>query len=161
MTRPTILKFALTSLCVSALAASIAATAAFAAADAVVSERHKHFEDIGKSVKEPLKMFKGEAKFEMAPVQAALKTMQEKSALLPKLFPDDSKKGKNAEGKETRALPAIWDNKADFEERMKKLGDDAKKAETAITDEASFKTTFKDVMGNCSGCHKKYRKEEE
>jgi cytochrome c556 len=160
MTRPMIRTFGL-KLATATLAASLAATAAFAAANAVINERHEHFEDIGKAVKEPLKMFKGEAAFAIAPVQAALKTMQEKSAVLPKLFPDDSKTGKNAEGKETRALPAIWENKADFEERMKKLGDDAKKAETGIVDEASFKTQFKDVMGNCSGCHKKYRKEEE
>src|SRR3990172_7028171 len=53
---------------------------------------------------------------------------------LPKLFPDDSKTGGD-----TEALPAIWENKKDFEERFLKLADAAKAAETAISDEATFK----------------------
>jgi cytochrome c556 len=89
-------------------------------------------------------------------VQAALNVMQEKAAILPTLFPDDSKVGED-----TEALPAIWENKTDVESRFKKLGEEAKKAEAGITDKASFETQFKDVMANCSSCHKKYRKEKE
>ena len=99
-------------------------------------------------------MFKGNAKFDLAKVQAAIKTIQEKAAIIPKLFPDDTKSGGD-----TEALPAIWDNKADFEERFKKLADAAKTAETTITDETTFKTEWPVLGGNCSGCHKKYRKE--
>jgi len=129
-------------------------TAAFAQNTSPIKERQDHLEAIGKAVKDPVKMFKGEADFDLAKVQAALKLMQDKAALLPALFPDDSK-----EGEDTEALPAIWENKADFEGRFKKLGDDAKAAAAAITDKATFDAKFKDVMGNCSSCHKKYRKE--
>jgi cytochrome c556 len=135
---------------------ALSMTAALAQNVAVIKQRQDHLEAMGKAVKEPVKMFKGEADFDLAKVQAALKVIQEKAAVLPPLFPDDSKVGED-----TEALPAIWENKADVESRFKKLGEDAKKAEAGITDQETFEAQFKDVMGNCSGCHKKYRKEKE
>lgn len=120
---------------------------------AVIKERQDHLEAIGDAVKPVSAMYKGEADFDLAKVQAALKTIQEKAPLLPNLFPDDSKTGND-----TEALPVIWDEKADFEPRFKKLADDAKTAEAAITDEETFGDAWKQVVGNCSGCHKKYRK---
>jgi cytochrome c556 len=131
-------------------------TAAIAQNLPVIKQRQDALEAMGKAVKDPVKMFKGEAEFDLTKVQAALKVMQEKTAILPTLFPDDSKVGED-----TEALPAIWENKADVESRFKKLGEDAKKAQAGITDKASFETQFKDVMANCSSCHKKYRKEKE
>lgn len=136
------------------LTAVLGATLAYAQNITIIKERKGHYEAMGKSVKEPNGMFKGTAKFDLAKVQAALKTMQEKAAILPKLFPDDSKTGAD-----TEALAPIWENKADFEAKFKKFSDDAKNGESMITDEASFKTEWPVVMGNCSGCHKKYRKE--
>lgn len=119
----------------------------------VVKERIDHFKEIGDAAKPIGAMFKGEAEFELATVQAALKLFQEKAAVLPDLFPDDSKTGAD-----TRALPAIWDDKADFNDRFKKLAESAKAAEPAITDADSFPGVWKEVSANCSGCHKKYRK---
>lgn len=118
-----------------------------------IKERKGHFDDIGDAVKPVGAMFKGNEPFELAKVQAAVKLIREKSEVLPGLFPDDSK-----EGEDTRALPAIWDNKADFEERFKKLAVAAEAAGPAITDEGSFRATWQDFVGNCSGCHKQYRK---
>lgn len=120
---------------------------------AIIKERKNHYEAMGKAVKEPTAMYKGDAEFDLAKVQATLKVIQEKAAILPKLFPDDSKTGGD-----TEALPAIWENKADFEERFPKLAAAAKAAETAITDEETFPDAWKEVVGNCGGCHKKYRK---
>ena len=98
-------------------------------------------------------MYKGEADFDLSKVQVALKVIQEKAAILPKLFPDDSKTGGD-----TEALPKIWEDKADFEGRFLKLAEAAKAAEGDITDEDSFPDAWKTVVGNCSGCHKQYRK---
>jgi cytochrome c556 len=137
-----------------ALVYVLGATLAFAQNTDIIKQRKGHYEEMGKAVKEPTAMFKGEAPFDLAKVQAALKVIQTKAAILPTLFPEDSKKG----GK-TEALPAIWKNKADFEERFKKLAAAAKAAETSITDEASHKVEWPQLGGNCSGCHKKYRKE--
>jgi cytochrome c556 len=120
---------------------------------APIKERQDHLEDIGDAVKPVSAMYKGEDDFDLAEVQKALKVIQEKAPLLPTLFPDDSKTGND-----TEALPVIWDNKADVESRFKKLADDAKAAEAAITDEETFPDAWKQVVSNCSGCHKKYRK---
>ena len=149
---------ALAAVTVLTMSAAVAQNAAQNVAQnlTVIKERQDHLEAMGKAVKEPVKMFKGDAEFDLAKVQAALKVIQAKAALLPALFPEDSKVGED-----TEALAAIWDNKADVQSRFKKLGEDAKKAEAAITDEGSFQTEFKEVMGNCGGCHKKYRKEKE
>ena len=133
-------------------AAAIGATAVVAQNVGVIDERQKLLKDMSKATKPVGAMFKGEAEFDLAKVQAALKVIQETAPRLPPLFPDDSKTGGD-----TEALPVIWDEKADFQDRFKKLADAAKAAEATITDEATFPDTWKQVMGNC-GCHKKYRK---
>jgi len=131
----------------------LGATAVFAQNVPVIKERQDHFKKMGDAAKPVGAMFKGEADFDLAKVQAALKVMQEKAPILPTLFPDDTKTGGD-----TEALPIIWQEKADFEARFKKLGEAAKAAEASITDEETFPDTWKEVMGNCSGCHKKFRK---
>ncbi len=132
---------------------ALGATAVAAQNVTVIKERQDHLKKMGDAAKPVNAMFKGEADFDLAKVQAALKVMQEKTAILPTLFPDDSKTGEK-----TEALPIIWEEKADFESRFKKLGDAAKAAEASIKDEETFPDTWKELMGNCSGCHKKFRK---
>lgn len=131
----------------------LGATAVAAQNLAPIKERKGHFEDMGDAVKPVAAMFKGEQPFELATVQSALKLIREKTEVLPDLFPEDSKTGED-----TRALPAIWDNKDEFNTRFKKLADAAEAAEPAITDETTFRSVWKDLAGNCSGCHKNYRK---
>jgi cytochrome c556 len=128
-------------------------TAALAQNAAVIKSRQDLLEEVGDAVKPVGAMFKGEADFDLAKVQNALAIIQKNAPLLPPLFPDDSKTGGD-----TEALPKIWENKADFEERFKKLADAAKTAEAAIKDEDTFPDAWKTVVGNCSGCHKQYRK---
>jgi cytochrome c556 len=120
---------------------------------AVIKERKDAFKAMGDAAKPTGAMLKGEADFDLAAIKNAIKVYQEKAAILPKLFPDDSK-----EGEKTEALPAIWENKADFEGRFAKLAEMAMAAETSITDADTFAEEWPKVMGNCGGCHKKYRK---
>jgi cytochrome c556 len=144
----------------SAIAAAGALALAFPASDAAaqnldaIKARKELLKGMGKPTKEAGAMLKGEAPFDLAKVQAALKTYVENAPKLPGLFPEDSKKGG-----ETEALPVIWEKKKDFEDRFAKLVADAKAAQTAITDEKSFKAKFPDVAGNCGGCHKIYREQ--
>jgi cytochrome c556 len=137
------------------LAASLFAIPAMALAQNVdiIKERKKNFEAMGDAAKPTGQMLKGEVEFDIAAVKNAIKVFQEKAAVQPKLFPDDSK-----EGAKTEALPAIWENKADFEERFTKLAEAAKAADASITDVDTFEAEWPKVMGNCGGCHKKYRK---
>ena len=55
-------------------------------------------------------------------------------------------------------MPAVWENKADFEAKLTKLVNDAKAAEAAVKDVDTFKAQFTEVQKNCGGCHQTYRK---
>jgi len=127
--------------------------AALAQNAGVIKERKANFKAMADAAKPTGAMLKGEADFDLAAIKNAIKVFQEKAALQGKLFPDDSK-----EGEKTEALPAIWENKADFEDRFVKLAEAAKAAAPSITDADTFEAEWPKVMGNCGGCHKKYRK---
>lgn len=135
---------------------AIGAGAAFAQNADVIKERKAAFKAIADKVKPTGDMLKGEAAFDLAAVKAAIAAIKEKAPGQPKLFPDDSKTGGD-----TEALPAIWENKADFDERFTKLVKAAEGAETSITDAATFEEVWPTVVGQCGDCHKKYRKKKQ
>ena len=115
-----------------------------------IKDRRDLMKANGEATKSMVGMLKG-APFDLDVVKAALKNYANAAAKAPALFPDDSKTG------DTNALPAIWDNKADFTARFAKFADDVTAASTAITDQASFQATMPGVLKNCGGCHEKYR----
>jgi cytochrome c556 len=136
-----------------AAALALGATMVLAQNSAVIEQRQAAMKANAGAGKEPGAMNKGDAPFELPKVQASLKVFQEQAAKLKALFPDDSKTGNN-----TRALPAVWENKADFLSRLDKFAADAKAAESSIKDEASFKAEWpKLISNNCVGCHKQYQ----
>jgi len=97
------------------------------------------------------KMAKGEEPFSVEKGKKVFATFQD-VAKAHALFPETSKTGGD-----TLALPAVWENKADFEARLTKLATDAKNAEAAVNDLDSFKAQFTEVTKNCGGCHETYR----
>jgi len=133
-------------------ALAVGATAVWAQNAAGIAARKDAMKAFGGAAKGPGGMAKGDAPFELPKVQASLKTIQETAVKAKGLFPDDTKTG------ETDALPAAFEKKADLMARFDKLGADAKAAEGAIKDEASFKAEWPKVVSNCGGCHKEYRK---
>ena len=137
-----------TVLAVTALALGIST----AFADDPIAARKALMKENGKQAGYGTKVMKGEEPFDLAKAKAIFATYQNAAGKAPALFPDNSKTGGD-----TAALPAIWEHKDDFTARLKKLGVDAKDAETKVVDEASFKTTFAAVQKNCGGCHETYR----
>ena len=139
------------------IAATVAALAVGAtvvyAQSAAIGQRQEIMKSVGGAMKEPGGMMKGTSPFDLAKVQASLKILTEQPPKMKDLFPDDSKTGGN-----TEALSAIWEKKADFTARFDKLAADATAAAAVIKDEASFKTEWPKIGGNCGGCHKEYRK---
>ena len=117
-----------------------------------IAARKDTMKQIARANGEVGKISKGEAPFKLETVQAALKTMQDASKAMPALYPDTAKTGG-----ETRALPKIWETKADFNASFEKFGKDAAAASTKIVDEASFKAAYGDVLKNCDSCHDTYR----
>jgi len=138
---------------VAAVAAlAIGATVVMAQNAAVIDQRKAAMKAFGGAAKGPGGMAKGDAPFSADTVKASLKTIQDTADKAKGLFPDDTKIG------ETDTLPAAFEKKADLFARFDKIAADAKAADAAIKDEASFKAEWPKVVSNCGGCHKEYRK---
>jgi cytochrome c556 len=127
------------------------AGAVWAAADPI-AERRALMKSDGMAAKKMFDMAKGQAPFDLATVQASLKALAEGADKSPALFPDDSQTGGG-----TAALPAIWQNKADFNARFAKFAKDVAAAQAGIVDEATFKKFAPAVFQNCGGCHELYK----
>lgn len=136
-------------LVVAALAACVVPAAA---QNDPIAERQQLMKNLSQAARAPGAMLKGEAPFELAAVQATLKTFADTSKRAVMLFPDNSKTGHD-----TAALPKVWTDKADFNAKWAKFGEDATAASASIKDEASFKATFPRVMRACGDCHEGYR----
>src|SRR5262249_22814379 len=85
-------------------------------------------------------MLEAKQPFDLAAAKKALATFAEAGDKAPALFPDTSKTGGD-----TAALPAIWENKADFTARLAKLASDSKAAMDATKDFDSFKIQITEV----------------
>jgi cytochrome c556 len=118
----------------------------------VIAQRRALMHDDGIAAKKLFDMAKGTAPFDLAIAQASLKTLANGAEKTPLLFPDDSKTGGG-----TAALPAIWENKADFNARFAKFSKDVAEAIATTRDEASFKAIAPRVFENCGGCHELYK----
>jgi len=132
-------------------AVALAATAVVAQQQDPIAARKAIMKANGQQAQIGSKMAKGEEPFSLDKAKKVFATYQD-VAKAHALFPESSKTG------DTAALPAIWENKADFEAKLTKLANDAKAAETAVKDEESFKAQFTEVQKNCGGCHQTYRK---
>jgi cytochrome c556 len=89
--------------------------------------------------------------FDLAKVQAALKTIETEATKAKGLFPDDSKVG------DTKASPKVFTDRAGFMKAMDQLVADARAAQTAVKNKDSLAAEWKKVAANCGGCHKEYR----
>ena len=124
-------------------------------ADAI-KKRQETFKGILPDLKVGKQMLTGKTPFDAEAAKKVFATYAAAAKTLKDLFPDDSKSGAK-----TRALPAIWENKSDFEAKLTKFESDATDALGSITDLASFKSAWGKVMSNCGGCHKPYRAKKE
>lgn len=122
----------------------------------LIEKRKKTFKSILPELKVGKQMLKGDKAFDAAAAKKIFQTYADAAKQLKAMFPEDSKTGA-----ETRALPAIWENKADFDAKMAKFEADSSEAIGKVTDLASFKASWGTVMSNCGGCHKPYRAKKE
>jgi cytochrome c556 len=97
-------------------------------------------------------MIEGKQPFDLAKAKVVLATFAAVSEKGKNLWPDNSKSG------DTASLPAIWENKADFEAKLAKLSADAKAKDAGVKDLDSFKAAMADIGKDCGGCHNTYRK---
>jgi cytochrome c556 len=133
------------------MALACGVTAVLAATDPI-AERRALMKHDGEAAKTLFDMSKGKIPFDLKTVKEDLATLNDGATKSPALFPDDSKTGGG-----TAALPAIWQNKADFEARFAQFAKDVKAAQAGVTDEATFKKFAPAVFKNCGGCHELYK----
>ncbi|MDR6954373.1 cytochrome c556 [Ancylobacter sp. 3268] len=134
---------------VAAVISAVAATSVLA--QDPIAEREKLMKEWGQATRPVGAMLKGSQPFDLAAVQAALDSYAKHAATMPSLFPAGSGGGT------TEALPAVWTQNAEFNALFVKFGADAAAARAAITDEASFKANFPDVVRTCGTCHQTFR----
>jgi cytochrome c556 len=135
-----------------ALAVALGITVVVAQSDPIAA-RKALMKKNGEEAKIGTAMVKGEAPFDLAKMQTMFATFADSATKMPALFPDNSKTGG-----ETAALPAIWENKADFDARMANFGKNANAAKAEIKDADTFKAKWGGfAKDNCGGCHEKYR----
>ena len=80
--------------------------------------------------------------------------MSENYKTLLEYFPENSK-----EGFKTEALPAIWENKDEFNNLMTKSSNDMIQLTKIIETSEDIKGTLGKLMwSNCKACHSKFRK---
>lgn len=98
-------------------------------------------------------MIEGKRPFDLDAAKRIFIVFAESGDKAKALFPDTSKMGGD-----TAALPAIWENKADFDAKLAKFANDSKAAAAATTNLDTFKAQIAEVRKNCGGCHTPYRK---
>jgi cytochrome c556 len=131
--------------------AAVAATAVIAQADPIAARKGlmKENSSQGRIARD---MIDGKRPYSQETAQKVFAQFQDTAAKLPGLFPDNSKSG------DTRALPVIWEKKADFDAAAAKFGADAKAAAAKSKDLDSFKAAMSEVGRNCGSCHDAWRK---
>lgn len=119
--------------------------------------RHELMEGVGKAAKPVGKMLKGELEYDAEVIMTSLRTWHDASTEFGDLFPPGSETGMD-----TEAAPAIWDDRAGFEEALVKFREatEAAMAAKPMTLEAA-KPTVGPVFQTCKGCHDTYRIEED
>lgn len=133
------------------LGATLTATMALAhggVQNPTVMARMDVMSQIGDGMKVLGGMMKGEIAYDTTQAQAALDKIEAASQQVPTLFEareDDPK---------SEALPAIWDNWADFEAKAGAL---TQVASGEITGEDTLRPTIGALGGTCKACHRDYR----
>ncbi len=140
------------------LALAMLAFATFAhAADDPIHERHELMEDVRDAAKPLGGMLKGELDYDLDAAMASLQTFAEVASTFGDLFPPGTETGGG-----TEAAPAIWEDRAGFDEALavwREATDAAIAAKPATLEEA--KPLLGEVFGSCKNCHDTYRIEEE
>ena len=103
------------------------------------------------STAKKVQTFASKGEFEKA--KSLMIEMSENYKSLLEYFPENSK-----EGFKTEALPAIWENKDEFNNLMIKSSNDMIKLTKIIENSDDVKGTLGKLMwANCKACHSKFR----
>lgn len=138
-------------------AAAIVAVTSFALAQDPVAQRKELMGITGSHGYGTLpKMVRGEDPYDQAKVDAAFAEMIEAADQLAPLFPEGTANETRPDSR-YMASPKIWENKTDFDARLKKYIASLAEAKGKVTDLDTLKAAYPAVRENCDGCHDAYR----
>jgi cytochrome c556 len=144
------MKFSLIS---STVAASLVAGALFAGGHLAYEQRQAAMKTLGGSMKTLGGMAQGAAPFDAAIVAATLAAMQAAAETAQGAFPAEPDLDP-----ESKALAAIWENRADFDARQLALVDIiVATAANPPADAAAIGPMMQQIGGTCQSCHENYR----
>lgn len=135
----------------------------------IVKQRMDAMKTMGDHAKSVGDMLKGKSTFELTAVEEAARAFITHGEQIPDLFPDTTE---SRTGSETEALPAIWEDWDDFTALSRQLTENGK-VMASITDELSTGTISTDEQSravraaffkaskSCSGCHERFRLEQD
>lgn len=126
-------------------------TATAAVAQDVIAQRKALMRAQGAATAPIGRMMSGAEPFDAAKVQAALDAYLATTKSFGALFPAGSEQG------QTRALPAIFQERDKFNAAVAKFETDSTAAKASIKDEASLKAEMPKVLANCGTCHTAFR----
>jgi cytochrome c556 len=133
-------------------AAAVVVTVAVAQSDPV-SQRKALMKGNLEGGRNVSKMIRGEDPFDVTKVNAAFAQWAETAQKLPALFPEPPNPGQ-----ETRALPKIWETKADFEAKNAAFGKAVADNKDKVRTLDELKAAFPAVSKACDDCHEPYRR---
>ena len=119
-----------------------------------VSYRQSLFAILGANFGPMSSMIKGEMPWNSKQFQGYAEDLATATELdFMRGFPDGKQPG------QTRAKPGIWDNKADFEDKLNDLRDAAAELAAASSgdDKKAIMEQFKATGGACKACHDEYK----
>ncbi|MCW1843056.1 c-type cytochrome [Prosthecomicrobium hirschii] len=123
--------------------------------ETLVEARQRLMVAVVKATKVMREMAQGKAKLDPDLVKDSVRTVSEATAVLPNLFPEGSQAETSA------ALPALWQNKEDFDARLDEMNRSAILLVFAARQgDGAFRYAFDQYQQVCQGCHAKYRKPE-
>lgn len=115
--------------------------------------RHELMEDVGAAAKPVGQMLRGNRDFDAAVLMESLETFQSVASEFGDLFPEGSETGMD-----TEAAPAIWEDRAGFDQS---LADWAEAVNVAIESSPQSledaRQTVSPIFKTCKGCHDTYR----
>ena len=130
--------------------------AGIAAADPnLVTTRIQLMKDNGKSMAAFSQMVKGDKPYDQATVDAALARLEAAVKKLPTLYPESTKNVQTDE--KYAASSKVWENKADFDSHIAKLGKVVADNKGKITNLDTLKAALPQFGDSCKGCHETYR----
>lgn len=153
--KPQFLRFGAIAAAGLGLVAAGTLAVAATSADTAVQTRQANFKEMGKAMK-TLKDELGSGSPSKTAMAAAAKTLVDKGAVQPDLFPNGS--GESSAVKND-ALMAIWTKRADFNAGWAEYKAEAAKLASAVNggDTSAIQAQFKATGATCGSCHRQFR----